>query len=74
VRGAAEHGWRDPVGSALLAFACAMCGVFVWMLLPLLLVTGGLLSLAAVAVDLRHHPGRHHPLPAQAEREEPLPH
>jgi hypothetical protein len=68
VRGAAEHGWRDPVGSVLLAFACAMCGVFVWMLLPLLLVTGGLLSLAAVAVDLRRRP-----LPAPAEPEEPLP-
>ncbi|RKN42333.1 hypothetical protein [Streptomyces hoynatensis] len=51
---AAERGLRDPAGSALLAAACVMCGVFVWMLLPLALVGGGLLALAAVAVDLRH--------------------
>lgn len=53
VREAGELTWRDATGSVLLAVACAMCVVFVWMLPPLLLVTGGLLSLAAVAVDHR---------------------
>lgn len=58
VRGAAALLGRDVPGSVLLVFACAMCGVFVWMLLPLLLVTGGLLALAAVAVDARRGAGR----------------
>ena len=43
----------DLTGSALLLAALAMCGVLVWMLAPLVLVTGGLLSLAAVAVETR---------------------
>jgi hypothetical protein len=51
-RGAART--RDDVaGSALLVAALAMCVVLVWMLAPLVLVTGGLLSLAAVAVETR---------------------
>lgn len=44
---------RDPAGSLLLGAAAVMCAVFVWMLLPMLLFTGGLLALATVAVDLR---------------------
>ena len=43
----------DPAGSALLLAALVMCGVLVWMLAPLVLVTGGLLSLAVVAVETR---------------------
>jgi ABC-type sugar transport system permease subunit len=51
-RGAARS--RDDLtGSALLLAALAMCAVLVWMLVPLVLVTGGLLSLAAVAVETR---------------------
>lgn len=57
VRGLLSHGaarTRDDVaGSALLVAALAMCVVLVWMLTPLVLVTGGLLSLAAVAVETR---------------------
>ena len=46
--------FRDDVaGSALLVAALVMCAVLVWMLTPLVLVTGGLLSLAAVAVETR---------------------
>lgn len=43
----------DLSGSALLLAALVMCVVLVWMLTPLVLVTGGLLSLAAVAVETR---------------------
>lgn len=51
-RGAARS--RDDLtGSALLLAALVMCAVLVWMLTPLVLVTGGLLSLAAVAVETR---------------------
>ncbi|RKN06071.1 hypothetical protein [Streptomyces radicis] len=64
VREAAERASADVPGSVLLAFACAMCGVFVWMLLPLVLVCGGLLSLATVAVTARAAPD------AAAERPE----
>jgi hypothetical protein len=53
LRAATQRTFRDPAGSVLLAFACGMCGLFVWMLLPLALIAGGLLALAAVAVDLR---------------------
>lgn len=46
--------FRDDVaGSALLVAALVMCVVLVWMLAPLVLVTGGLLSLAAAAVETR---------------------
>jgi hypothetical protein len=45
---------RDDVsGSVLLLAALVMCAVLVWMLAPLVLVAGGLLSLAAVAVETR---------------------
>jgi uncharacterized membrane protein YidH (DUF202 family) len=45
---------RDDVGGSVLLFAAlVMCVVLVWMLAPLVLVTGGLLSLAAVAVETR---------------------
>jgi hypothetical protein len=43
----------DLSGSALVLAALVMCVVLVWMLTPLVLVTGGLLSLAAVAVETR---------------------
>lgn len=43
----------DLAGSALLLAALVMCVVLVWMLTPLVVVTGGLLSLAAVAVETR---------------------
>lgn len=51
-RGAARA--RDDLtGSALLLAALVMCVVLVWMLTPLVVVTGGLLGLAAVAVETR---------------------
>ncbi|WP_020015893.1 hypothetical protein [Promicromonospora sukumoe] len=51
-RGAARA--RDELtGSALLLAALVMCVVLVWMLTPLVVVTGGLLGLAAVAVETR---------------------
>ena len=53
-RGATRAG-DDLVGSALLLAALGMCAVLVWMLLPLVLVTGGLLSLAAAGVEARRH-------------------
>ncbi|WP_062211430.1 hypothetical protein [Streptomyces sp. NBRC 109706] len=53
LRTTAERAVRDPGGSTLLAFAWLMCTVFVWMLPPLLLLTGGLLSLAALAIETR---------------------
>ncbi|MGF0115507.1 hypothetical protein ACQFYA_04160 [Promicromonospora sp. Marseille-Q5078] len=43
----------DLTGSVLLAVAAALCVVFVWMLPPLVLVVGGLLSLAVVGVEIR---------------------
>lgn len=43
----------DLTGSALLLAALVMCAVLVWMLAPLVLVVGGLLSFAAVAVETR---------------------
>ncbi|MBB0243959.1 hypothetical protein FNQ90_07520 [Streptomyces alkaliphilus] len=43
----------DPVGSLLLLVALVMCGVFVWMLLPLALLVGGLLPLAVIGVEHR---------------------
>ena len=44
---------EDLSGSVLLLAALAICVVLVWMLAPLVLVTGGLLSLAAAAVETR---------------------
>lgn len=43
----------DVTGSVLLLAALGMCVVLVWMLAPLILVAGGLLTLAAVAVETR---------------------
>ncbi|UWM48633.1 hypothetical protein N0X72_06130 [Streptomyces carpaticus] len=43
----------DLSGSLLLVLAAAMCLVFVWMLLPLALLVGGLLALAALGVEHR---------------------
>ncbi|WP_053171315.1 hypothetical protein [Streptomyces sp. SBT349] len=63
VREAAERARGDLPGSVLLAFACGMCVVFVWMLLPLALVCGGLLSLAAVGVSLRAEAAEAGPAP-----------
>ncbi|ONK15071.1 hypothetical protein [Streptomyces sp. MP131-18] len=53
VHAAVARAREDVAGSVLLAFACGMCLVFVWMLLPLYLVAGGLLALAAIAVEHR---------------------
>ncbi|MDT0346477.1 hypothetical protein [Streptomyces litchfieldiae] len=53
VREAVGRAREDVAGSVLLAFGWALCAVFVWMLLPLFLLTGGLLALAAVAVEAR---------------------
>ncbi|GAB2871428.1 hypothetical protein [Streptomyces mayteni] len=53
LRESAERAVRDPGGSVLLAFGWLMCAVFVWMLLPLALLAGGLLALAAIAVEQR---------------------
>jgi hypothetical protein len=50
----------DLAGSALLLAALVMCVVLVWMLTPLVLVTGGLLGLAAVAVETRRVQRRDH--------------
>jgi len=48
-----ERTQDDLTGSVLLAVAAALCVVFVWMLPPLVLVVGGLLSLAVVGVEIR---------------------
>jgi hypothetical protein len=53
LREAADATRHDLAGSVLLLVACGMALMFVWMLPPLVLLTGGLLALAAVAVDLR---------------------
>lgn len=53
LREAARLSAADLGGSALLVSAVAACGVLVWMLMPLVIVVGGLLSLAVVAVDRR---------------------
>jgi len=49
----AQRTQDDLTGSVLLAVAAALCVVFVWMLPPLVLVVGGLLSLAVVGVETR---------------------
>ena len=53
VRAAARRAGDDLAGSALLVAAVAMCAVLVWMLVALLLVVGGLLVLAVLAVEHR---------------------
>ncbi|MFI9464357.1 hypothetical protein [Streptomyces xiamenensis] len=54
VREAAVAAREDLTGSLLLALAAVMCVVFVWMLLPMILLAGGLLALAALAVQYRY--------------------
>jgi hypothetical protein len=51
---AARRARLDLGGSVLLVAAVVMCGVLVWMLTPLLLIVGGLLALAMLAVENRH--------------------
>ncbi len=53
VGAAARRTVDDPAGSVLLVVAVGLCGVLVWMLVALLLVVGGLLALAALAVEHR---------------------
>lgn len=53
VREAAERSAADPSGSALVLLALGLAALLVWMLLPLVLVVGGLVVLAAVGVELR---------------------
>jgi hypothetical protein len=53
VRAAARRSFADPTGSALLVVAVALCAVLVWMLVALLLVVGGLLAMAVLAVEHR---------------------
>jgi hypothetical protein len=53
LRAAARRARLDLGGSILLLAAVVMCGVLVWMLTPLLLIVGGLLVLAMLAVENR---------------------
>lgn len=53
VRAAASRSVTDLTGSVLLVAAVAMVATMVWMLLPLLLLAGGLLTMAALAVERR---------------------
>lgn len=43
----------DPAGTALVLSAAGLCGVMVWMLLPLLFLVPGLVALALLAVEHR---------------------
>ena len=53
LRAAARRARLDLGGSVLLLAAVVMCGVLVWMLTPLVLIVGGLLALAMLAVENR---------------------
>ncbi|GAA5201874.1 hypothetical protein [Microbacterium jejuense] len=53
LRAAAAVTWRDPVGTLLLAAAVGAPALFVWMYPPLLVVSGGLVALAGVGVEMR---------------------
>jgi hypothetical protein len=53
VRAAALRAGRDLTGSVLLVVAALLCGVLVWMLEAFVLLVGGLLAMAAVAVEHR---------------------
>ncbi|WP_298457466.1 hypothetical protein [uncultured Cellulomonas sp.] len=53
VRAASRRAGDDLGGSGLLVAALAVSAVLVWMLLPLLLVVGGLLAMAVLAVEHR---------------------
>jgi|BarGraNGADG00312_2_1021985.scaffolds.fasta_scaffold22740_2 hypothetical protein len=57
VRTAGSRARRDLVGSCLLVAAVVMCVVLVWMLTPLVIVVGGLLAFAMLAVEYRLGPG-----------------
>lgn len=60
----AERARDDLVGSTLLLVGVGLCTTFVWMLLPLVLLVGGLLALAVAGVEVR----RRGLAPARAER------
>lgn len=49
----AERARDDLVGSVLLLVGVGLCTTFVWMLLPLVLLVGGLLALAVAGVEVR---------------------
>ena len=53
VRAAARRTRNDLRGTGMLVIALVLAGVIVWMLAPLVLVVGGLLALAVLAVE-RH--------------------
>ncbi|MBS3179861.1 MULTISPECIES: hypothetical protein [unclassified Pseudoclavibacter] len=53
LRAAVRLVWRDPAGSALLVFALGLAVLLVWMYPPMFIVTGGVISLAVVGVELR---------------------
>jgi hypothetical protein len=55
VGAAANRARRDIAGSALLLVAVALCGVLIWMLEAFVLLVGGLLAMASVAVEHRWH-------------------
>lgn len=44
---------EDPIGSLIVVAALAVCGVIVWMLAPLIVITPGMLAIALVAVERR---------------------
>lgn len=56
VRAAARRSREDLRGTGMLLIALVLAGVIVWMLVPLALVVGGLLTLAVLAVE-RHADG-----------------
>jgi len=56
VRVAGRRARQDLAGSFLLIAAVVTCGVLVWMLTPLVLVVGGLLAFAMLAVEYRLGP------------------
>ncbi len=49
----AERARDDLAGSTLLLVGVGLCATFVWMLLPLVLLVGGLLALAVTGVEMR---------------------
>ncbi|GAA2026974.1 hypothetical protein WDZ16_05855 [Pseudokineococcus marinus] len=53
VRRAADRSLDDLAGSLLVLLSLGLAALLVWMLLPLALVVGGLVVLAAVAVEMR---------------------
>lgn len=53
LRAAARRSGPDVAGTALLFSALVIAAVLIWMLRPMLLIVGGLLALAALAVEHR---------------------